>query len=90
MIERHPIGDDPWIGLHVRDLGIAFERGDDHVIGRNEEKIAKMTRNTYDVISAHRRLRRKLARKAKLWPVRMPMAVALIRSPGRACAPRSE
>ena len=38
LIERHPIGDDPWIGRHVRDLGIALERGDDHVIGRNQEK----------------------------------------------------
>jgi len=34
LIEREALGDDPWVGRHMRDFGIALERGNDHVIGR--------------------------------------------------------
>ena len=38
LIERDAVGDDPRIGRHVRDLGVALERGHDHVIGRHQER----------------------------------------------------
>jgi hypothetical protein len=38
LIERNPVGDDPWIRRHMRDLGVTLERRDDHVIGRDQKE----------------------------------------------------
>jgi hypothetical protein len=38
LIERNAVGNDPRIGRHMGDLGVALERRDDHVIGRDQKK----------------------------------------------------
>src|SRR6266699_5162989 len=38
MLEGHPVRDPPRAGRHVRDLGVGFERGHDHVVRRRQEE----------------------------------------------------
>ena len=90
LIERDAVDDEPRIGRHARHLGVALERGDDHVIGRHQEEDREHDQEHVGRDQRPAAVAAQAACRAETAARRgVAMAAVLIRSPCRACARRA-